>query len=73
MILIFETHPIQYKAPIYQRLQQLRPGSFRVIYGTDGSMRDGLDPEFGRKVTWDAPLLDGYPYTVLNNQKGPGV
>jgi len=73
MILIFETHPIQYKAPIYQRLQQLRPGSFRVIYGTDGSMRDGLDPEFGRKVTWDAPLLDGYPYTVLNNQKGPAL
>jgi glycosyltransferase involved in cell wall biosynthesis len=71
MILIFETHPIQYKAPIYQRLQQLRPGSFRVIYGTDGSMRDGLDPEFGRKVTWDVPLLDGYPHTVLGNQKGP--
>jgi glycosyltransferase involved in cell wall biosynthesis len=73
MILIFETHPIQYKAPIYQRLQQLRPGSFRVIYGTDGSMRDGLDPEFGRKVTWDTPLLDGYPYTVLGTQKGPAL
>jgi glycosyltransferase involved in cell wall biosynthesis len=73
MILIFETHPIQYKAPIYQRLQQLRPGSFRVIYGTDGSMRDGLDPEFGRKVTWDVPLLDGYPHTVLGNQKGPAL
>jgi glycosyltransferase involved in cell wall biosynthesis len=73
MILIFETHPIQYKAPIYQRLEKLRPGSFRVIYGTDGSMRDGLDPEFGRKVTWDTPLLDGYPYTVLGNQKGPAL
>jgi glycosyltransferase involved in cell wall biosynthesis len=71
MILIFETHPIQYKAPIYQRLQQLRPDSFRVIYGTDGSMRDGYDTEFGRKVTWDMPLLDGYPHTVLSNQRGP--
>jgi glycosyltransferase involved in cell wall biosynthesis len=69
MILIFETHPIQYKAPIYQRLQQLRPDSFRVIYGTDGSMRDGYDAEFGRKVTWDMPLLDGYPNTVLGNQR----
>jgi glycosyltransferase involved in cell wall biosynthesis len=69
MILIFETHPIQYKAPIYQRLQQLRPDSFRVIYGTDGSMRDGYDAEFGRKVTWDMPLLDGYPHTVLGNQR----
>jgi glycosyltransferase involved in cell wall biosynthesis len=71
MILIFETHPIQYKAPIYQRLQQLRPDSFRVIYGSDGSMRDGYDAEFGRKVTWDTPLLEGYPNTVLGNQRGP--
>jgi glycosyltransferase involved in cell wall biosynthesis len=69
MILIFETHPIQYKAPIYRRLQQLRPDSFRVIYATDGSMRDGLDAEFGRKVTWDTPLMEGYPHTVLGNQR----
>lgn len=73
MILIFETHPIQYKAPIYQRLQQLRPDSFRVIYGTDDSMRDGYDAEFGRKVTWDTPLLEGYPHTVLGNQRTPGL
>jgi glycosyltransferase involved in cell wall biosynthesis len=72
MILIFETHPIQYKAPIYRRLQELRPGSFRVIYASDGSMRDGYDAEFGRKVTWDTPLLEGYPYTVLNNQRPDG-
>jgi glycosyltransferase involved in cell wall biosynthesis len=68
MILIFETHPIQYKAPIYRRLQQLRPDSFRVIYATDGSMRDGYDAEFGRRVTWDTPLMEGYPHTVLGNQ-----
>lgn len=73
MLLIFETHPIQYKAPIYQRLQQLRPGTFKVIYGTDGSMKDGMDKEFGRKVTWDVPLLDGYPYEVLHNQKGAAL
>jgi glycosyltransferase involved in cell wall biosynthesis len=36
-------------------------------------MRDGFDKEFGRKVTWDAPLLDGYPYEVLNNLKGPAM
>jgi glycosyltransferase involved in cell wall biosynthesis len=73
MILIFETHPIQYKAPVYQRLQQLRPGSFEVIYGTDVSMRDGYDAEFGRKVTWDAPLLDGYPHQVLHNERGTAL
>jgi glycosyltransferase involved in cell wall biosynthesis len=71
MILIFETHPIQYKAPIYRRLQELRPNSFRVIYGTDLSMRNGYDPEFGRTVTWDTPLLEGYPHTILHNERGP--
>ena len=73
MLLIFETHPIQYKAPIYQRLQQLRPGTFKVIYATDGSMKDGMDKEFGRKVTWDVPLLDGYPHEILNCQKGAAL
>ena len=71
MLLVFETHPIQYKAPIYRRLQQLRPDSFRVIYASDGSVRDGFDAEFGRKVTWDTPLMEGYPYTVLGNQRTP--
>jgi glycosyltransferase involved in cell wall biosynthesis len=70
MILIFETHPIQYKAPVYQRLQQLRPDSFRVIYGTDVSMRNGYDTEFKRKVTWDTPLLEGYPHEILHNERG---
>ena len=73
MILIFETHPIQYKAPIYRRLQELRPGSFRVIYASDGSMKDGFDAEFGRKVTWDTPLMEGYPHTVLGNQKTAAI
>ena len=71
MILIFETHPIQYKAPIYQRLQQLRPGyvprDLRHRRLDAGRLRQA---EFGRKVTWDAPLLDGYPNTVLKQPEG---
>jgi glycosyltransferase involved in cell wall biosynthesis len=70
MILIFESHPVQYKAPVYQRLQQLRPGSFKVVYATDVSVRGHVDREFGRVVAWDTPLLQGYDYIVLGNERG---
>src|SRR5471032_1964443 len=70
MIFIFDSHPVQYKAPVYQRLQQIRPDSFRVIYATDSTMRGHRDRDFQTTVTWDTPLLDGYAYTVLHNENG---
>ncbi len=70
MILIFDSHPVQYKAPVYQRLQQIRPGSFKVIYATDSTLRGHRDRDFQADVAWDAPLLEGYPSTVLHNERG---
>ncbi|HUB67016.1 MAG TPA: glycosyltransferase family 4 protein [Candidatus Methylacidiphilales bacterium] len=70
MVFIFDSHPVQYKAPVYQRLQQLKPGSFKVIYATDSTMRGHHDREFGKTVIWDQPLLEGYPFLVLNNERG---
>lgn len=69
-LLIFETHPVQYRAPVFQELQRLLPGSFEVIYASDCSVRGHHDPGFGEKVAWDIPLLDGYPYRVLDNERG---
>ena len=70
MILIFDSHPVQYKAPVYRRLQQLRPGSFKVIYASDASVRGHRDREFGREIAWDTPLLEGYDFEVLGNERG---
>jgi len=70
MVFIFESHPVQYKAPVYQWLQKLRPDVFRVIYVTDCSVRGYQDREFGERVAWDKPLLSGYQYRVLNNERG---
>jgi glycosyltransferase involved in cell wall biosynthesis len=70
MIFIFDSHPVQYKAPIYQQLQKLRPGRFKVFYATDAPMRGLHDPDFDTVVTWDAPLLADYDYTVLHNERG---
>jgi len=66
-LLIVETHPVQYRAPIYSRLYELCPGDIHVVYGSDFSLRGGLDPGFSRPVTWDTDLLAGYPATVLDS------
>ena len=70
MLFIFDSHPVQYKAPVYQELQRLRPGSFKVIYASDCSVRGHQDKDFGQRVTWDTPLMEGYPHMVLHNERG---
>ena len=67
MLLIFESHPIQYRAPVYARLQQLCPGTFHVAYASDYSVRGGRDPGFATEISWDTDLLAGYPSTVLGS------
>ena len=66
-LLIFETHPIQYRAPVYSRLQEISPGSFNVVYASDFSVRGGRDPGFAQALTWDTNLLAGYPSIVLRS------
>jgi glycosyltransferase involved in cell wall biosynthesis len=70
MIFIFDSHPVQYKAPVYQRLQQIRPDSFQVFYASDSTMRGHRDRGFDTVISWDTPLLDGYRHTVLRNERG---
>jgi glycosyltransferase involved in cell wall biosynthesis len=70
MLAIFETHPVQYRAPVYRELERLVPGRFHVFYATDVSVRGHRDVEFGKTLAWDEPLLEGYPNTVLNQERG---
>jgi glycosyltransferase involved in cell wall biosynthesis len=70
MLLIFDSHPVQYKAPVYRRLAELRPGRFKVVYATDVTVRGHRDREFGEVVAWDTPLLEGYDHLVLHNERG---
>lgn len=69
-LLIFDSHPVQYKAPVYQQIAKLKPGALKVIYCTDCSVRGHRDRDFGQVVAWDTPLLDGYESLVLNNERG---
>lgn len=70
MLGIFDSHPVQYRAPVYRELELLAPGTFRIFYATDISLRGNPDKGFGRQIAWDESLLEGYPNTVLSCERG---
>lgn len=60
------THPIQYQVPFIRHI--IRQGiDLRVVYATDLTAGTYADPGFGRGITWDVPLLDGYQYDVVRS------
>lgn len=64
---ILETHPIQYKAPLFRHLHGLGCLDLTVFYCMLPDPRvQGAG--FGVDFAWDVPLLDGYPYAVLRNR-----
>ncbi|MBX3500135.1 MAG: glycosyltransferase family 4 protein [Alphaproteobacteria bacterium] len=59
------THPIQYQAPLLRMIAADRDLHLEAFFAADFSARAFHDPEFGRAVEWDVPLLDGYQSEVL--------
>jgi len=71
---IVTTHPIQYYAPIFKLLQQRGKLDVMVFYTWGEQSAKKYDPGFGATVSWDIPLLDGYPYTwAENTSDDPGT
>ena len=68
MLLIFETHPVQYHAPVYRMLAQEFGIPLKVVYGADFSVRGYKDIEFGTDVKWDTDLLGGYTYLHIADE-----
>ncbi|MBW7942939.1 MAG: glycosyltransferase family 4 protein [Candidatus Kuenenia stuttgartiensis] len=71
---IVTTHPIQYNAPWFKLLAAETEVDLKVFYTWEQSNRvEKFDPGFGKVVSWDIPLLDGYEYTfVKNTSNDPG-
>ena len=67
MLVVFETHPVQYHAPVYQRLVAGYSVPVHVVYGSDFSCRGYRDAEFCTTFSWDGDLLNGYSSTVLSH------
>ena len=69
-LLVFDSHPVQYRAPVWQAIEKIRPGSLHVVYASDCSVRGHNDEGFGQAFAWDEPMMSGYNNTVLNCEKG---
>jgi len=69
-LLVFDSHPVQYRAPIWQTIEKMQPGILHVVYASDCSIRGYADKGFGHSFAWDEPMLTGYTNTILNCEKG---
>ena len=64
-LVVVVSHPIQYYAPLYRELAQRGRVDVHVVYLSDAGATAYHDKGFGRSITWDIPLLEGYAHTVL--------
>ena len=70
---IITTHPIQYYAPVFQLLHLQKKMEIKVFYTLGEVGMNQHDPGFGKKINWDIPLLQNYPYQFQKNTaKKPG-
>lgn len=68
-----ETHPIQYKAPLFRQLAADPRFDLTVYYAMIPDSA-GQGDGFGVSFEWDIPLLDGYHYEQMENcAKEPSV
>lgn len=69
------THPIQYQAPLLRQISQSPEIDLKALFFSDFTAREFIDPEFGKKIQWDTPILDGYAHEFLegNGDKATSV
>jgi glycosyltransferase involved in cell wall biosynthesis len=64
-LIIIETHPIQYHAPVWRTLAKIGI-PIHVVYGSDFSVQGYRDQEFCASFAWDQDLLSGVPHQILH-------
>jgi glycosyltransferase involved in cell wall biosynthesis len=65
---VVTSHPVQYQAPLFQRLARDSRFELTVYYGHDGSVAGEVDPGFGLPIVWDRPILAGYSSEFLTTR-----
>jgi glycosyltransferase involved in cell wall biosynthesis len=60
------THPTQYHSPWFRALAKRTDIAIHVFYGALPNAEE-QGAGFGVDFEWDVPLLEGYPYSVLEN------
>jgi glycosyltransferase involved in cell wall biosynthesis len=65
---IVTTHPIQYNAPFFRMLHERGQIEIKIFYTWSQTEKgEKYDPGFGKNVTWDIPLTEGYPFMFSEN------
>jgi glycosyltransferase involved in cell wall biosynthesis len=64
---IVVSHPIQYYAPLYQRLARRDDLTIKVFFTWHAGQGAVDDPGFGRETETEAEFLDGYAYELVPN------
>jgi glycosyltransferase involved in cell wall biosynthesis len=64
---IIVSHPIQYYAPLYQRLARRQDLVIKVFFGWHAGQVEIEDRGFARKLKWDIDLTDGYQFELVPN------
>ena len=65
---IITSHPIQYNAPLFELIAK-EPNIELMVFYTWGEscLGEKYDPDFGKVIEWDIPLLEVYNYTFVKN------
>jgi glycosyltransferase involved in cell wall biosynthesis len=71
-LVVVETHPVQYHAPVYRELGRLGV-PVTAIYGSDFSVAGYTDPEFQTHFAWDTDLLSGYRSVFVSRVAAGGA
>ncbi len=66
-LIILNSHPIQYFTPLYKDIAEEENIDLKVYYCSNHSIKGSVDKEFGTKIKWDIPLLEGYPSQFFKN------
>lgn len=70
-LVVLETHPVQYHAPVYRAAAASIP--LAVVYGSDFSVAGYTDREFGANFAWDTDLTTGYDAHFLSRTADGGA
>jgi glycosyltransferase involved in cell wall biosynthesis len=60
-------HVIQYQVPLYRALAQHPEIDLTVLFCSRAGSNEYFDREFGRRLSWDLPLGEGYEHRFFSN------
>jgi glycosyltransferase involved in cell wall biosynthesis len=67
-LLIVAPLVVQYSDPLFRDIAQSSGLDLLVAYCSMQGAESGVDHGFGVRVSWDTPLLEGYPWTSIPNR-----